>query len=115
MVDFEVLIAVFGMQRLFLEGVKFSLTSKDGDQGYPGTVQVTATYSLIPTPSNKGASLRLVMDGKLMDDKITPIVMAQHSYFNLASHDDKNGLLNHKLTMPCRVLYSSRRQSHSNS
>jgi aldose 1-epimerase len=83
------------------EGVKFSLTSKDGDQGYPGTVQVTATYSLIPTPSNKGASLRLEMDGKLMDDKITPIVMAQHSYFNLASHNDENGLLNHKLTMPC--------------
>jgi aldose 1-epimerase len=83
------------------QGVKFSLTSNDGDQGYPGTVRVSATYSLIPTPSNKGASLRLVMDGKLLDGKISPIVMAQHSYFNLSSHNDKNGLLNHKLTMPC--------------
>lgn len=83
------------------DGVKFSLTSNDGDQGYPGTVQVNVTYTLIPTPSNKGAALRLDMDAKLLDDKITPIAMAQHSYFNLASHNDKNGLLNHKLTMPC--------------
>lgn len=83
------------------QGVKFSLTSKDGDQGYPGTVQVTATYSLIPTPSGKGAGLMIVMDGKLLDDKITPLAMAQHSYFNLSSHNDKDGLLNHKLTMPC--------------
>ena len=83
------------------QGVKFSLSSKDGDQSYPGTILVTATYSLIPTPSNnQGAGLRLVMDAKLLDDKITPIAMAQHSYFNLASHYDKNGLLNHKLTMP---------------
>lgn len=81
-------------------GVKFSLTSKDGDENYPGKVVATATYSLIPTPFNKGAGLRIVMDAKLLDDKSTPIAMAQHSYFNLASHNDKNGLLLHKLTMP---------------
>jgi aldose 1-epimerase len=82
------------------KGVKFSLTSKDGDQGYPGTVQVTATYTLVPTLSNQGAVLRLVMDAKLLDAKITPIAMAQHSYINLASHNEPNGVLNHKLTMP---------------
>lgn len=41
------------------------------------------------------------MDGKLLDDKVTPLAMAQHSYFNLAAHNSPNGLLNHKLTMPC--------------
>jgi aldose 1-epimerase len=28
------------------KGVMFSLLSEDGDQGYPGTILVTATYSL---------------------------------------------------------------------
>lgn len=82
------------------KGIQFTLTSKDGDQNYPGTVLVTATYTLVPTPDSHGAGLRLVMDAKLLDNKITPIAMAQHSYFNLSSHDDPNGSLHHKLTMP---------------
>lgn len=83
------------------QGVKFTLISKDGDQNYPGTIEVTATYSLVPTPRGDGAGLRLTMTGKLLDEKISPLAMAQHTYFNLGSHNDKNGLLNHKLKMPC--------------
>jgi galactose mutarotase-like enzyme len=28
-------------------GVEFSLVSKDGDDGWPGTVKMTATYTLV--------------------------------------------------------------------
>lgn len=82
------------------KGVQFSLVSKDGDQGYPGKILVTATYSLIPKKGG-GAALRLVMKARLGDDgKATPINLAQHTYFNLASHDDPEGVLGHWLKLP---------------
>jgi aldose 1-epimerase len=80
--------------------VQFVLVSNDGDQGYPGKVEVKATYSLV-AKSGKGATLMLQMEGKLLDDKATPINLAQHTYFNLAGHNHMAGILDHKLTMPC--------------
>jgi aldose 1-epimerase len=78
--------------------VRFSLTSPDGDQGYPGSVRITATYSLRPSLSSSGVVLRLDMDSRLVGDKATPINLAQHSYFNLSGqHDD--GILNHCLSL----------------
>lgn len=82
--------------------VRFSLTSESGDQGYPGTVECSATYSLTPKEgSDNGVSLNLVLSAKLQGDEGTPINLAQHSYFNLAGHNDPNGILDHKLTLPC--------------
>ena len=81
------------------DAVKFSLTSKSGDQGYPGTVQCSASYSL--KPCERGVSLHLELSATLQGDETTPINLAQHSYFNLARHDNPNGVLDHKLTLPC--------------
>lgn len=79
------------------DAVRFSLTSPDGDQGYPGSVEVTATYSLRPSLSSSGVVLRLDMKANLDGDKATPINLAQHSYFNLSNqHDD---VLDHKLVI----------------
>ena len=58
-------------------GVELSLTSKDGDEGYPGTLQMTVTYTL--TDDNE-----LVVDYLARTDKATPVNVTQHSYFNLA-------------------------------
>lgn len=80
--------------------VQFILVSDDGDQGYPGKVEVKATYSLVAKPG-KGATLKLEMEGKLLDGKASPINLAQHTYFNLAGHNHEAGILDHKLTMPC--------------
>lgn len=85
-----------------VKGVKFDLLSPHGDQGYPGTVSVSATYALVSnedTPNS--ATLRLQMKAELKDDKPTPINLAQHTYFNLASHNHPEGILDHKLTLNC--------------
>jgi aldose 1-epimerase len=57
--------------------LRLTLTSKDGDEGYPGTLQQTVTYTL--TNDN-----RLVVDYHSTTDKPTPVNVTQHSYFNLA-------------------------------
>jgi aldose 1-epimerase len=58
----------------------FSLVSPDGDQGYPGTLQVTVTYTL--TEDNS-----LIIRYDLLSDKDTIANMTNHSYFNLNGHD----------------------------
>jgi aldose 1-epimerase len=51
----------------------------------------------------KGAVLKLDMGGKLMDDKASPLNLANHSYFNLAGHEEAAGVLDHRLVMPCEA------------
>ncbi len=58
-------------------GVVFSYTSKDGEEGYPGTVNVQVTYSLTDRDE-------FTIDYLATTDKATPINLTQHSYFNLA-------------------------------
>jgi aldose 1-epimerase len=72
-------------------GVKLTYTSKDGEEGYPGTVQATVTYTL----TDKG---ELVVDYHATTDKSTVINLTQHSYFNLAG-TKANDILGHELTI----------------
>jgi aldose 1-epimerase len=63
--------------------------SVDGEQGYPGTLDVTVEYQL--TDDNE-----LVMRCHAVTDKATPVNITQHSYFNLAGAGD---ILAHELTI----------------
>ena len=80
-------------------GVRFFYISEDGDQGYPGTVKVTALYTLKPTPTDQSVQLCLALTAELLDDTPSPINLTQHSYFNLAGHDNNNGILDHTLRL----------------
>lgn len=57
--------------------VEFSHTSPDGDQGYPGALDVRVTYRL----TDDG---RLSIDYQATTTKPTPINLTHHSYFNLS-------------------------------
>ena len=86
--------------------VRFSLRSPDGDEGFPGSVTIIATYSLRPSFSSSGVVLQLDMSAELMkpEDSTkggiraeTPINLASHAYFNLG--DNQNGILDHCLKL----------------
>jgi aldose 1-epimerase len=59
-------------------GVELTIVSKDGDQGFPGTLTAHVRYTLT------GDKLRL--DYSATTDKPTVVNLTNHSYFNLAGH-----------------------------
>jgi len=61
--------------------VTLGLVSPDGDQGFPGTLQVTCRYSL-------GPDNRLEVALQARTDRPTPVNLTQHSYFNLDGGPD---------------------------
>jgi len=60
------------------ERLTLSLTSPDGEEGYPGTLQVRVTYAL------EGSALS--MRYQATTDQETPCNLTGHAYFNLAGH-----------------------------
>jgi aldose 1-epimerase len=51
--------------------------SPDGEEGYPGAVDIVVTYTL--TDENA-----LVIESEATADRVTPLCLTHHSYFNLA-------------------------------
>ncbi|XP_077230270.1 uncharacterized protein LOC143863484 [Tasmannia lanceolata] len=70
--------------------IAFKYRSHDGEEGYPGDVSVTATYSL-----TSSTTLRLDMEA-VPENKATPINLAQHTYWNLSGHNSGD-VLEHSL------------------
>jgi aldose 1-epimerase len=67
--------------------LKLHLLSEDGDQGFPGNLDITVTYQF--THSDE-----LTVDYFATTDKATPVNLTQHCYFNLAGKGD---ILSHKM------------------
>jgi aldose 1-epimerase len=70
--------------------VVFALTSPDGDEGYPGTMNVEVRYTLV--------SNRLTIRYRATADAPTVVNLSQHSYFNLAGHD-RGDVTGHELAV----------------
>jgi aldose 1-epimerase len=72
-------------------GVTLRYTSKDGEEGFPGTLTARVTYTLTPRDE-------LIVDYEATSDKATPVNLSQHTYWNL--HGAGNGdILDHVLTL----------------
>ena len=71
------------------EGITLSYTSTDGEEGYPGNLQVTINFSL--SPDNQ-----LSIKYQATTDAPTIINLTNHSYFNLSGFTEPN-IRNHVL------------------
>jgi aldose 1-epimerase len=72
-------------------GVIFKYISPDGEDGYPGNLKTTVTYTL--TDKNE-----LIFEYHATTDKATPVNLTNHTYFNLAG-DGKRDILSHELML----------------
>lgn len=74
------------------DGVRLSLRSEHGDQGFPGTLELSVTY--VWTADN-----RLITDFAATCDRPTPLNLTLHSYWNLSSSDRAKGIADHELEL----------------
>ena len=72
--------------------LRLEYVSRDGEEGYPGTLAVSAVYTL-----TEDDSLRL--DCTATTDALTVVNLTQHSYFNLNGAPD---VLGHVLQIPAQ-------------
>jgi aldose 1-epimerase len=66
--------------------------SHDAEEGYPGTLDVTARYQLTDDDSIR-------LDYSATTDRETVVNLTQHSYFNLRGNDNRGDVLNHVVTI----------------
>jgi aldose 1-epimerase len=71
--------------------VRFTHRSPDGDEGFPGNLDVAVTYTL----TNKN---ELKIDYTATTDKATPVNLTHHSYFNLSGGKTAD-ILGHELML----------------
>lgn len=76
--------------------VTFTLMSPNGDQGFPGDALIHVTYQL------DNDSLHIIYNA--ITDQDTVFNMTNHSYFNLAGHENTGAAVNQVLTMPGRFF-----------
>lgn len=75
--------------------VTMALTSADGDQGYPGNMEVRVTYTL-----DDVGDLGIVFEAT--SDAPTVVNMTNHALFNLAGDEAERGAMRHYLMIPAR-------------
>ncbi|MCA9193346.1 MAG: galactose mutarotase [Planctomycetales bacterium] len=74
------------------QGVEFSYTSPDGEEGYPGNLNVKVQYFVAKARNN--LTVRYIAT----TDKATPVNLTNHAYFNLAGQGNGT-ILEHTLKL----------------
>jgi aldose 1-epimerase len=73
--------------------VTLSYLSADGEEGYPGALQTSVTYSI-------SGAMEFSVAFAAITDAPTMINLTNHSFFNLGGVDAESGILDHQLTIP---------------
>lgn len=73
-------------------GVQLTYLSVDGEEGFPGNLITTVTYTL-------NNANQFMVEYKAVTDKTTILNLTQHTYFNLAGHNS-GSILGHELMLP---------------
>jgi aldose 1-epimerase len=81
------------LDRLGAQQLRLRYRSVDGEEGYPGNLDVTVTYTLARNAK------RFYVDYEAVTDAPTPVNLSQHSYFNLAGAG-VGDILKHELLIP---------------
>lgn len=71
--------------------IKLNYLAKDMEEGYPGNLNVTVTYTV-------DDDSKLVVDYHATTDKATPVNITQHTYFNLKG-EGEGKVLEHELKL----------------
>ena len=71
--------------------------SRDGEQGYPGTLTVDATYSLDEANT-------LTIEYRATTDKPTIVNITSHAYWNLGGEGSAGGAMGHLVTIPAETF-----------
>ncbi len=79
------------------DAVTLELLSPHGDQGFPGNAQIRVTYRL----DNSGG-LHILYEA--LSDRDTVFNLTNHSYFNLAGHQNTDAAMNQLLSIPGRFF-----------
>ena len=92
----KVLWSVVGTNSGQAASVTLRYVSKDGDQGYPGTLTVDATYSL-------DEKNQLKIDYRATTDRTTSVNISNHAYWTLSGEGSANGAMGTEVTIPAET------------
>ncbi len=74
------------------DSLRLHYLSKDGEEGFPGNLDATVTYTLLEPNA-------LRIDYVAKTDKATVVNLTNHSYFNLSGADSAKGILDHEVNI----------------
>ena len=81
------------------QGIKFSRTSADGEEGFPGNLQVSVVYKLDNNDT-------LTIEYSATTDKATPVNLTNHCYWNLRGVGDGTAL-EHTMQLEALVAFDA--------
>jgi aldose 1-epimerase len=82
---------IWNTEKIGDSSLKLTYQSKDGEEGYPGNLNIQVIYTL-------GADNSLKIDYTATTDQATPVNLTNHSYFNLSAGKDST-VLDHVLKL----------------